>query len=59
MVSSVRAIYFDLDDAQMVRGARFYSVGAYQVGFVPLVAWALLSVLAVALTRETPRAKVA
>jgi sugar phosphate permease len=37
----------------MVHGSRVYSVHAYQAGFIPIVAWALLSCLAIVLTAET------
>ncbi len=36
-----------------VHGARIYSVGAYQAGFIPIIAWALVSFLCIAVTRET------
>lgn len=34
-------------------GARVYSAGAFQMGFLPIAAWAVLSVLLIAFTRET------
>jgi sugar phosphate permease len=34
-------------------GSRIYSVDAYRAGFIPIVAWALLASIAIALTRET------
>ena len=37
----------------MVHGSRTYSVAAYEAGFIPIVAWALISSLAILLTRET------
>jgi MFS family permease len=37
----------------MVHGSRVYSVSAYQAGFIPIVVWAVLSSLAIVLTRET------
>lgn len=37
----------------MSHGARIYSAGAFQMGFLPIAAWAVLSVLLIALTRET------
>jgi sugar phosphate permease len=37
----------------MFHGARIYSGAAYQAGFLPIVAWALLSCILIALTRET------
>jgi MFS family permease len=37
----------------MTHGSRTYSVAAYQAGFIPIVAWAVLSSVAIALTRET------
>ncbi len=37
----------------MVKGARLYSVEAYQAGFALIVGWALLSSVLIALTRET------
>jgi sugar phosphate permease len=39
----------------VVHGARIYSVGAYQIGFLPIVAWALISTLAIVLTKESGR----
>jgi MFS family permease len=38
----------------MIRGSRVYSVDAYQAGFIPIVAWGLLSSIAIMLTREKP-----
>ena len=37
----------------MQHGARVYSGGAFQTGFLPIAAWAVLSVVLIALTRET------
>lgn len=37
----------------MIHGSRTYSVAAYRAGFIPIVAWAVLSSVAIALTRET------
>ena len=37
----------------MIHGVRVYDVAAFQAGFVPIVAWALVSSLAIVLTRET------
>lgn len=37
----------------MVHGSRIYSAAAYQAGFIPVVAWALISSLAILLTSET------
>jgi sugar phosphate permease len=37
----------------MLHGARIYGSRAYQAGFLPIVAWALLSCILIALTRET------
>jgi len=37
----------------MAKGARLYSVEAYQSGFVLIVAWSLLSCILIAGTRET------
>lgn len=37
----------------MFHGARTYSAAAYQAGFSPIVAWALLSCILIAATRET------
>ena len=36
-----------------VKGARLYSVGAYETGFVLIAGWSLLSCVLIALTRET------
>lgn len=36
-----------------VHGARIYSAAAFRIGFIPIVGWAVLSCLAIALTRET------
>jgi sugar phosphate permease len=35
------------------KGARLYSVGAYQAGFILIVGWALLSCVLIMLTKET------
>ena len=40
-------------DGQLVNGAHVYSVAAYHVGFMLLSGWAVLSVLLIAMTRET------
>ena len=37
----------------MSHGARIYSAVAFQTGFLPIAAWAVLSVVLIALTRET------
>jgi nitrate/nitrite transporter NarK len=37
----------------MSHGARVYSAGAFQTGFLPIAAWSVLSVVLIALTRET------
>jgi sugar phosphate permease len=37
----------------VVKGARLYSAEAYQAGFILIVGWALLSCIAIVLTRET------
>ncbi len=37
----------------MAKGARLYSVEAYQAGFVLIIGWAVLSCLLITLTRET------
>jgi sugar phosphate permease len=37
----------------MHQGSRVYDLAAYRAGFIPVVAWALLSTVAIALTRET------
>ena len=37
----------------MANGARVYSASAFQTGFIPIAAWALLSCVLIALTRET------
>jgi sugar phosphate permease len=37
----------------MVHGSRVYTTAAYQTGFIPVVAWALLSSIAIVLTAET------
>jgi sugar phosphate permease len=37
----------------MFHGARVYSPAAYQAGFLPIAAWALLSCILISLTRET------
>jgi len=37
----------------LVKGAHVYSAGAYQAGFSLIAGWAMLSVVAIALTRET------
>lgn len=37
----------------MVNGSRVYTAAAYQAGFVPIIAWALLSSAAIMLTAET------
>lgn len=37
----------------MSHGARVYDAAAYQAGFLPIVAWALLSCISIALTSET------
>lgn len=34
-------------------GARIYSAAAYQIGFLPIAVWALVSCLCIVLTRET------
>jgi sugar phosphate permease len=44
-------------EGAIVHGARVYSVGAYQIGFLPIVGWALLSSLAIVLTKETGRGR--
>jgi len=36
-----------------VKGARLYSVEAYQAGFILIAGWSLLSCVLIALTRET------
>jgi MFS family permease len=38
---------------QMVNGARVYSLDAYEYGFMPMMAWAVLSVCLLFFTRET------
>ncbi|MCD4722777.1 MAG: MFS transporter [Desulfobacula sp.] len=38
---------------QLVNGARVYSLDAYEVGFIPMMAWIILSVLLLFFTRET------
>ncbi|MFH1153188.1 MAG: MFS transporter [Pseudomonadota bacterium] len=38
---------------QMVDGVRFYSLDAYEHGFVPMLGWVFLSVLLLVFTRET------
>jgi sugar phosphate permease len=37
----------------MANGARVYSAAAFQTGFIPIAAWAVLSCFLIALTRET------
>jgi sugar phosphate permease len=37
----------------MVHGSRIYTVAAYQAGFIPIAAWAILSAASIVLTRET------
>ena len=37
----------------MVNGARIYSAAAFQTGFIPIAAWAVLSSLCIMLTSET------
>jgi len=37
----------------MVNGSRIYTPTAYRAGFIPVIAWALVSCLAIVLTRET------
>ncbi len=37
----------------MSHGSRIYGVAAYRVGFLPVVLWALLSCMSIALTKET------
>lgn len=37
----------------MYHGSRVYDLAAYRAGFIPVVAWALLSSIAIAFTRET------
>ena len=38
---------------QMVNGVRVYSLEAYEVGFIPMMAWIILSVLLLFFTKET------
>jgi len=38
---------------QMVNGVRVYSLDAYEVGFIPMMAWIILSVLLLFFTKET------
>ena len=38
---------------QLVNGARIYSLDAYEVGFIPMMAWIILSVLLLFFTKET------
>ena len=40
-------------DGQLVNGAHVYSLAAYHVGFMLLAGWAVLSVILIAMTRET------
>lgn len=38
---------------QMEQGARIYDLGAFQIGFIPMVVWALMAVILVVLARES------
>jgi MFS family permease len=38
---------------RMLGGVRVYSLGAYEVGFIPMMGWIVLSVLLLLFTRET------
>lgn len=38
---------------RMLEGVRVYSLNAYEIGFIPMMGWALLSVLLLLFTRET------
>lgn len=38
---------------QMVNGVRFYSLDAYEYGFIPMMGWIILSVLLLFFTKET------
>ncbi len=38
---------------EMSQGVRLYRLSAYQISFLPMVAWALLSIVLVSLARET------
>lgn len=38
---------------QLVNGVRVYSLDAYEVGFIPMMAWIILSVLLLFFTKET------
>jgi hypothetical protein len=38
---------------EMSKGAHVYSVSAYRMGFLLIIGWLLLSVIMIALTRET------
>jgi len=38
---------------QMVGGARVYDLAAYQIGFLPMIGWAILACLLVGFARET------
>jgi MFS family permease len=40
-------------DGLMENGVRVYDVSAYQASFVPLIAWSILAVLLISITRET------
>ena len=40
-------------EGAVVHGARIYSVGAYQIGFLPIVGWALISITSILFTKET------
>jgi len=38
---------------QMIDGVRIYSLDAYEYGFIPMMAWIILSVLLLFFTKET------